>query len=321
MNALDRVFYFHELVRKDHFPNEATIQTTFGVSESTAKKDIAYLRDRLLAPLTFNEEAGGYQYTSMFRLPFESHPRFIFFMSLVHQMIRDSGLEQLPEIEIVMDKIQSLVPESYRNVLNAIRTESVEVEYVDPDILNQIIEALHLNQSVDFAYYSLKKERSERRVDPWRLFNYQGKWYLIGYCHQRKEKRSFHCGRMRKLKPSGQTRSVQPPSNLDSLEQGFGVFKGEKTFEVKVKFSGEAATIVKYQVWHGEQMIESVPGGILLTLPVADEREIMMKIMQYGSLAEVLEPQSLAEKIHREASKIVNRYESNQLNEKGEEPT
>lgn len=304
MNALDRVYYFHELVRKNQYPTSLNIESVFQVTEATAKRDISYLQDRLMAPLVFDEEKQGYTYHSMFRLPFENNPRFLFFLSLINQMIRDSGLDGLPEVQMISDKLKSLMPESYRNVLDSIWHESVEIEYVDPEVIQGIIEALHLSQSVDFVYHSVKRERSERRVDPWRLLNYQGRWYLIGYCHERKGKRHFHCGRIRKMRPSGQKREFDPPENLASLEKGFGIFKGETTHDVRILFTGEAATVVKYQIWHGEQMIESVPGGIVLTVPVANETEIIMKVLQYGSNARVLEPVTLSEKIRHEVNKM-----------------
>jgi len=304
MNALDRVYYFHELVRKNQYPDTQDIEDMFHVTTATAKKDIAYLKERLLAPLTYDEARQGYTYKDMFRLPFEGNPRFLFFISLINHMAEESGLEGLPEIQMIKDKVKSLLPRSYQHVLNSIWTEWVEIEYVDPEVIQGIIEAFHLGNAVSFVYYSVQGKRSERIADPWRLLNYQGRWYLIAYCQERKDRRHFHCARIRKLKVLADKQSREAPENLAEMEKGFGIFKGRKTQDARIFFKQEAATVVKYQVWHNEQMIESAPGGIILTVPMADEREIMMKILQYGSNARVLEPRSLQDRIRNEVKKM-----------------
>ncbi|PIE01325.1 MAG: hypothetical protein CSA81_12130 [Acidobacteria bacterium] len=309
MNALDRVYYFHELVRKEKYPNAADIEEVFKVTGATARKDISYLKERLLAPLVYDEGHEGYTYRDMFHLPFENNPRFLFFISLVNHMAEESGLVGLPEIQTIKDKLNAMLPQSYRNVLNSIWTEWVEIEYVDSRVLQGIIEALHLGNAVSFVYHSVKGERSERIVDPWRLLNYQGRWYLIAYCQERKDRRHFHCARIRKINVLREKRSVEVPDNLREMEKGFGIFKGRKTRDVRIFFKKEAAAVVKYQVWHNEQMVQTAPGGIILTVPAADEREIMMKIMQYGSNARVLEPASLREQIRMEVKKMLSEFD------------
>ena len=56
-------------------------------------------------------------------------------------------------------------------------------------------------------------------------------------------------------------------------------------------------------------MIEEVAEGILLRLPVNDDRELVMKILQYGSMARVVEPEALRQRIHNEAKSIAAQYE------------
>ena len=65
-------------------------------------------------------------------------------------------------------------------------------------------------------------------------------------------------------------------------------------------FTGAAAELVKYQLWHKDQEVGEIIEGTILRIPVHDDREIMMKIMQYGSLAQVLHPRSLCERIREE---------------------
>ena len=88
MSLLERVFYFHQEVLQGHFPNSRTVSAQFEVSAATAKRDIVYLRDRLLAPLVFNHEKNGYFYQEDgFSLPFENSPRVIFLLTMLNDVL------------------------------------------------------------------------------------------------------------------------------------------------------------------------------------------------------------------------------------------
>ena len=73
-------------------------------------------------------------------------------------------------------------------------------------------------------------------------------------------------------------------------------------------FTGKAAGIVSRQRWHPEQEISESPDGIILELPVNDDRELFMKILQFGHHACVLEPEGLQEKIKTEIKKMAVKY-------------
>ena len=44
-----------------------------------------------------------------------------------------------------------------------------------------------------------RRERTERDVDPYGLFQQGGAWYVVGYCHMRKAIRTFHLARIESL--------------------------------------------------------------------------------------------------------------------------
>jgi len=79
----------------------------------------------------------------------------------------------------------------------------------------------------------------------------------------------------------------------------------------EVKFTGQvlpSAETVRYQRWHPEQVIRERQDGILLELPLADDRELIMKVLQFGSQAQVIEPASLRGKIQEEILRMTELY-------------
>lgn len=80
MSQMERLYFFHQRVAQLRYPDSKTIMERFEVSEATARRDIAYLRDFLLAPLAFDRRQKGWYYTSNdFQLPFEHVPHIVWF--------------------------------------------------------------------------------------------------------------------------------------------------------------------------------------------------------------------------------------------------
>jgi proteasome accessory factor B len=60
--------------------------------------------------------------------------------------------------------------------------------------------AVSARKSVDLMYWSPRKqETTSRKVDPYGLALRRGLWSLVGYCHLRKDVRTFHVHRIQRL--------------------------------------------------------------------------------------------------------------------------
>lgn len=95
----------------------------------------------------------------------------------------------------------------------------------------------------------------------------------------------------------------------DFLKPSFGVFQGEPT-KVKILFDKEAAGYVAEKVWHDSQKLSPlVDGALLFEAEVAGTDEIKFWVLNWGSKALVLEPESLREEIREEAAAMLGRYE------------
>ncbi len=311
MSLLERIFYFHQEVLKDHYPNSRMLAAQFEVSVATSKRDIVYLRDRLLAPLAFSHEKNGYFYREKsFSLPFEDSPRVIFFLTMLNKLAGEAGLGELKEVRQLESRLSSMVSSSYGKLVDCISCEWIEVESIDPHIFECITEGLVKGKFLGLVYRSLQGQDSTREVAPQRIINYQGRWYLLAYCSLRCSTRLFHIARICKAEIAKRKIPPDLPFDHKDLTQSFGIFKGQGIRFAEILFTSTAAELIRHQHWHKDQRVEEVEGGIHLHLPVSDYREITMKILQYGAMARVIGPPELRQKVKAEILSMAKMYSS-----------
>ena len=178
------------------------------------------------------------------------------------------------------------------------------------EILNRVNDAAISKRSIEIVYYTMsRKKESTRRVDPYRIWFFNGTFYLIGLCHMRNEVRIFALDRIKMLHQTKETFEVPEDFRLeDFIGPSFGVYQGEPA-HIKVWFHADVAGYIKEKIWHDSQQIHPQDdGSIIFEADVAGTDEIRFWIMTWGAQAEVLEPESLREEIRAEAEMIAIRY-------------
>ncbi len=310
MSLLERVYFLHQQLTQNRYPNSRTLIEEFEISLPTARRDIAYLRDRLLAPLEFDQKNNGFYYSENdFNLPFENSPRIIFLLGMLGRLARETGLADLPEVRQLEKRLSTMVGQDYGHIADSIHCEWVEVEYPDPKTFDTIIEAIVKKRQLAISYRSPSKQDTRRTIEPLKLINYQGRWYLSAWCLLREAHRTFHLARFIDAETTGCSRDEARTSSND-LDRSFGIFKGPPRYTAEILFTGTAAELVKNQAWHRDQEIHETSKGIILSLPVHDDREIVMKVLQYGAQAKVLQPDHLWRKTADEVTVMMENYTS-----------
>lgn len=310
MSLLERIYHFHQELQNNRYPNATALVDQFEISLATARRDIAYLRDRLLAPLEFSQSKNGFFYTEEgFGLPFEQSPKIVFLLGMLSKMAEEAGLGSLPEVQTLERRLAELVFPEYSKLMDSIHCEWVEVELIQPTIFDAIIEATVKKRVLKVHYRSVQAKTSQRDLEPLRLISYQGRWYLLAYCRLREDIRLFHMARIMKAELAKTAFKRDSEDDLSTyLNSAFGIFKGEVLFMAKILFTSTAAELVRLQRWHRDQVIEEVAEGVVMHLPVSDDRELVMKILQYGAMAKVISPVELRTRIAREARAITAIY-------------
>ena len=180
------------------------------------------------------------------------------------------------------------------------------------DTIETLNEAVINKKVVEIVYYTMSRKKvTQRKVAPYKLWFYDGTFYLIGHCRSRKDIRIFAVDRIKMLNLTEERFEVPADFNVDEfMKASFGVFQGQPV-HVKVHFTSEAAGYVKEKVWHNSQKLsEKKDGSVILEVDVAGTKEIKHWILRWGSQAQVLEPDSLREEIRSEAAEILGVYAS-----------
>ena len=89
----------------------------------------------------------------------------------------------------------------------------------------------------------------------------------------------------------------------------YGIFGGTPKARAVLRFTPERARWVRGERWHRAQQGELLPdGGYRLTVPYADERELLMDILRHGSQVVVEAPASLRKRVAGAAARMAASY-------------
>ncbi|MBN1105477.1 MAG: transcriptional regulator [Deltaproteobacteria bacterium] len=219
-------------------------------------------------------------------------------------------------LESLARKIRTtLPPESLKYLKTVEQTMHVAIKpYKDyarfRGIIERANEAATKRRTVEIVYYTMsRRKETKRKVDPYRVWFFNGTFYLIGHCHMRDEVRIFALDRVKMLHQMKEFFDIPEGFSLEEfMGPSFGVFQGSLT-KVKIWFSPDVAGYVKEKIWHRSQEIhEQGDGSVVFEAEIAGTDEIRFWVMGWGSHAEVLEPEDLREQIRIEAEAILNRY-------------
>jgi len=220
-------------------------------------------------------------------------------------------------LESLLQKVKTtLPPESIKYLNNVEQTLQLAIKpYKDygrfKEILNRVTNAALNRKTIQIVYYTMSRRKETRRkVNPCRVWFFNGTFYLIGLCHMRNDVRIFALDRIKMLHQTRENFLVPEDFNLeDFMGSSFGVYQGPP-MHIKAWFHPDVAGYIKEKIWHESQQIHSQPdGSIIFEAEVAGTDEIRFWIMTWGSKAEVLEPESLRREIGTEAERMASQYE------------
>lgn len=300
------------------------LQEKLGISWATLKRDLAYLKDRLHAPITFDRDLGGYRFEKEIKQlgPQYELPGLWFSADEIHALLTmqhllvnlDTGGLLGPHIQPLLARLTGLLGTAenpVKEIQKRIRIETVGARLYQLNHFQAVGSALLRRKRIVIRYHARgTDEISEREVSPQRLVHYRDNWYLDSWCHLRDGLRSFAVDAIKHAEIlDKRAKDVSEKRLNEILGSGYGIFSGDTVQWAVLRFSPERARWVAAEKWHPEQqgrMLED--GSYELKLPYADDRELIMDILKHGSDCVVVEPPELIQKVLGEANKLLERY-------------
>ena len=139
-----------------------------------------------------------------------------------------------------------------------------------------------------------RDEATERDVDPMRVVNIDGTWYLEGWCHRAEDVRMFRLDRVETLAVLDVDGT--PPADARPRDLDAGVFTPHATdLLVRLRLGPGAAWVADY--YPVESAEPDGEGGQVIALRTADTAWLRRLMWRLGGHATVLEPASLAAEV------------------------
>jgi predicted DNA-binding transcriptional regulator YafY len=204
-------------------------------------------------------------------------------------------------------KIEGVLPETMRREVRYLQESIRFFASGDPAehaTLLHVRRAILDRTTVRFRYTARIPSESEppvyREIDPYALIHASNAWHVSGYDHLRHDLRTFRLDRIEDLqslartftRPATYTTRRRPPDT-------------SRTIVVRALFDHETARWVRESRSFFTVGEEETSEGLLVTLTVRQERDVLSWLLGWGSHVRVLEPESLRRLITEEAEGLL----------------
>ena len=327
MSQTERIHQIIHLLESSRHPVPiARFLDELEVSRATFKRDLAYLRDRLGAPIAWQRRTdglgGGYRLRDADgAMGEELAIRGLWFnQSEIYALLTMHRLAGSMQPGLIAEQSQSLLTRITQLLGTADDDPQAVLSYIE--ILQSatrrrpsrwfetVARATVRRRRLTVTYYTRSRDRTgERELSPQRLLHYRENWYLLAWCHGVKDLRLFALDAMQQVNAQKSAARNLSQVRLDTaMGEGFGIFGGKARHRAVLRFSPEAARWISDEIWHPRQQISWDDGWLTLRVPYAHPRELIMEILRHGPDVEVLEPAELRDQVCSRLHDTLARY-------------
>jgi proteasome accessory factor B len=319
VGRLHRVLKLLTLLQTAQPYNAGQLAQHCGVSRRTIYRDMNVI-DKAGIPVFFDRDSGRYEIHETGLIPAINLTldEALALVLLASHLGRSGGLPFFQPASDAAAKIEASLPLGMRATLGqlakgmAVRAGPAARHNSLQALYRTAREAIAQRRPLEATYISFHdKGQIRTRLEPyWLMFNERA-WYIIGRSSRHRAVRTFKLGRFKRLvKGEGRFR---PPANL-TLEQHLGnawrIMRGDKTYEVHLKFSPLISPNVAEVNWHATQRVTWDDDGCVHFHATVDGLdEIVWWVLGYGPEVEVIEPANLRTRLADMTRRTLGLYE------------
>lgn len=231
----------------------------------TVRRYIMHLQDVGIPIESTIGRHGGYRLRPGFKLPplifTEEEATAIMLGLLASSWL---ALEQSPvAVEGALAKVSRVLPVQARERLQAVSSHLVlypqnQQERPDASLLIDLSGAIHASQRILIDYRSHHKEHTRRKIEPYGISGWRGRWYVGGYCCLRQDYRVFRLDRIQHVQILSETFEKSDDFDYDAFikrEHNTGM-------QFEIEFQADLATMQqRISTLYGT--LTPAPGGVL----------------------------------------------------------
>lgn len=324
MSQTERVYKIDQMLNDRKVVSFTTLMNALEISRATLKRDLAYLRDRLNAPIIHDRDAGGYRFDhdsaqvgAQYELPglWFSAEEIHALLTMQHLLVNlDTGGMLGPHIKPLLARLTALLGTAdnpAEEIVKRIRIETVGAREFPLDNFQAVGSALLRRKRLLIEYYAKgKDEVTQREVSPQRLVHYRHNWYLDAWCYARDGLRAFAVDSIRRVEIlEKRAKDVSEKLLTEELGAGYGIFSGKTVRWATLQFTAERSRWVASEKWHPEQKGRTLADGRYeLKVPYSKDPELLMDILKYGGDCTVVTPAELRTRVVEEVKKMAEAY-------------
>ena len=317
MNRTDRLLSLIVELQAKHWQRAEDLAATFEVSKRTIYRDMLALME--LGVPVISSPGEGYALDEGYFLPplsFNTDESIVLLLG-TDFMQQTFDAQYQSAARSATSKIRAVLSQRLRDEVDDLQTSMrfIAVNPSDsiahPETLQQLRRAIIQHHTVRLDYHTrsatnqdVAGSKTTRDVDPYALVHLDNAWYLSGYCHLRHDTRNFRLDRIDRLqvllaaftRPDDFRVGPKPPT--------------EKDITARVLFKPAVARWVQEDSFFYIVNMENQPDGLLVTLRVRQESDLLQWLLGWGANVRVLEPISLQQRIAAELASAIRQYQT-----------
>ena len=316
---ISRILKIHHSIASGDRPTVAILSERCGVGPRSIKRDIAVLKEEFNAPIAVSRstDEAGYYYERPFRLapePFSDQELLALSMALqIAETFYANSF--VPAIKGALEKLRHVQIDAGCQASNELAGNvSLLAEPAPPETIkdtihfNDLLKAIEQRRQVRMTYYTMSRdEETQRTIDPYHLYHFDGLWYVYGHCHLRHENRDFAINRIRALTLLP---TIFIPPCQDAIRRQLGLrFANisDEPITISIWFDKESARRIRERIWHPSQQItvNEDDGSCVLTMTVTGLDTVTRWVLSFGKHAMPLSPKRFVNRIKREVDALV----------------
>lgn len=325
MDRTERFYKIDMLIRSRGCVSFAALREALDVSPATLKRDLAYLRDRMDAPIDYDRDANGYRFGAAARAGGSQALPGVWFnegelhaLLTMHQLLAglDDGGVLTRHLQPMFDKLSGMLgtdAKESQELMRRVKLIGTARRRVPSEWFECLGSALVKRRRLTMRY----RKRGDgsvgtRSVSPQRLVHYRNTWYLDAWCHASDGLRRFALDAIESASVGDERAKSVPIKQLEAeLDQGYGIFAGSEAQWAVLRFDADSAQWVASEEWHPAQRSRWLDDGRYeLELPFVESTELLMDLGRHAGSVEVLAPAALRDQHRARLAKAAKRAEA-----------